>query len=166
MSGTESSLPGTGIDPELVANSILRRAFKEKIDVSPMKLQKLMFFVTCLYQRNTGHRLLTESFQPWKYGPVCGAVYREFKPFGGNPITTYAKDAVGNAYAANESSSPELKNALDKVWSHMKLLPAVSLSRITHRPGSAWNKAVERKSRFIGNADMANDHTFDAYLEV
>lgn len=60
-----SSLPGTGIDPELIANSILRRAFKEKIAVSPMKLQKLMFFITCLYQRNTGHRLLTESFQPW-----------------------------------------------------------------------------------------------------
>lgn len=41
-----SSLPGTGIDPELIANSILRRAFKEKIAVSPMKLQKLMFFIT------------------------------------------------------------------------------------------------------------------------
>lgn len=94
-----SSLPGTGIDPELIANSILRRAFKEKIAVSPMKLQKLMFFITCLYQRNTGHRLLTESFQPWQYGPVCGAVYGEFKSFGGNPITEYAKDAMGNAYA-------------------------------------------------------------------
>lgn len=106
-----SSLPGTGIDPELIANSILRRAFKEKIAVSPMKLQKLMFFITCLYQRNTGHRLLTESFQPWQYGPVCGAVYGEFKSFGGNPITEYAKDAMGNAYAADESSSPELKKS-------------------------------------------------------
>ena len=161
-----SSLPGTGIDPELIANSILRRAFKEKIAVSPMKLQKLMFFITCLYQRNTGHRLLTESFQPWRYGPVCGAVYGEFKSFGGNPITEYAKDAMGNVYAADESSSPELKKAIDTVWDHMKNLPAVTLSRITHLSGSAWSKAVENKSRFVGNVDMAEDHTFDAYLKV
>lgn len=131
------SLPGTGVDPKLVANSILRRAFAEKIAVSPMKLQKLMFFITCLYQRNTGHRLLTESFQPWRYGPVCGAVYGEFKSFGGNPITAYAKDAIGNAYAADERSSPELKQALDTVWSHLGCLPAVTLSRITVLPGSA-----------------------------
>lgn len=160
------SLPGTGVDPKLVANSILRRAFAEKIAVSPMKLQKLMFFITCLYQRNTGHRLLTESFQPWRYGPVCGAVYGEFKSFGGNPITAYAKDAIGNAYAADERSSPELKQALDTVWRHLGCLPAVMLSRITVLPGSAWSKAVERKNCFISNADMAEDHTFDAYLKA
>lgn len=75
----EDSLPGTGMNPELVANSILIRAFRDKIPVSPMKLQKLLFFVTCLYQRNTSVRLLTESFQPWKYGPVVRSVYDEFK---------------------------------------------------------------------------------------
>lgn len=160
------SLPGTGADPKLVANSILRRALAEKIAVSPMKLQKLMFFTACLYQRATGHRLLTESFQPWRYGPVCGAVYGEFASFGGNPITAYAKDAIGNAYAADERSSPELKQALDTVWSHLGCLPAVTLSRITVLPGSAWSKAVERKNCFISNADMAEDHTFDAYLKA
>lgn len=160
------SLPGTGVDPKLIANSILRRAFAEKIAVSPMKLQKLMFFITCLYQRNTGHRLLTESFQPWRYGPVCGAVYGEFKSFGGNPITAYAKNAIGNAYAADERSSPELEQALDTVWSHLGCLSAVMLSRITVLPGSAWSKAVERKNCFISNADMAEDHTFDAYLKT
>lgn len=160
------SLPGTGVDPKLVANSILRRAFAEKIAVSPMKLQKLMFFITCLYQRNTGHRLLTESFQPWRYGPVCGAVYAAYASFGGNPITAYAKDAIGNAYAADERSSPELKQALDTVWSHLGCLSAVMLSRITVLPGSAWSKAVERKNCFISNADIAEDHTFDAYLKV
>lgn len=159
-------LPGTGIDPKLIANSILRRAFTEQIAVSPMKLQKLMFLITCLYQRNTGRRLLTESFQPWRYGPVCGAVYGEFTSFGGNPITEYAKDVMGDAYAADERSSPELKQAIDTVWSHLGCLPAVTLSRITVLPGSAWSKAVEDKSYFVSNADMAEDHTFDAYLKV
>ena len=160
------SLSGTGIDPKLIANSILRRAFAERINVTPMKLQKLMFFTACLYQRHTRRRLLTESFQPWKSGPACGAVYGEFASFGGNPIAEYAKDAIGDAYAADERSSPELKQAIDTVWDHMKNLPAVTLSRITHLSGSAWSKAVENKSRFVGNVDMAEDHTFDAYLKV
>ena len=56
--------------------------------------------------------------------------------------------------------------AIDTVWDHMKNLPAVTLSRITHLSGSAWSKAVENKSRFVGNVDMAEDHTFDAYLKV
>lgn len=146
------NLPGTGIDPKLIANSILRRVFTEKIAVSPMKLQRLM--------------LLTESFQPWKYGPVCGTVYGTFESFGGNPITEYAKDAIGNAYAADERSSPELKQAIGTVWDHMKNLPAVTLSRITHLSGSAWSKAVEGKSYFVSNADMAEDHTFDVYLKT
>lgn len=48
----------------------------------------------------------------------------------------------------------------------MKNLPAVTLSRITHLSGSAWSKAVEGKSYFVSNADMAEDHTFDAYLKA
>lgn len=159
-------LPGAGVDPTLIANSILRRTFAERIAVSPMKLQRLMFFITCLYQRATGRRLLSESFQPWRYGPVCGTVYGAFESFGGNPITEYAKDAIGNAYAADEGSNPELKQALDTVWSHLGCLPAVTLSRITVLPGSAWSKAVERKNYFVSNDDMAEDHTFDAYLKV
>lgn len=85
---------------------------------------------------------------------------------GWNPITAYAKDAIGNAYAADERSSPELKQALDTVWSHLGCLSVVMLSRITVLPGSAWSKAVERKNCFISNADMAEDYTFDAYLKV
>lgn len=131
-----------------------------------MKLQKLMFFITCLYQRATGRRLLAESFQPRQYDPVCGTVYGAFESFGGNPITEYVKDAIGNVYAADERSSPELKQAIDTVWSHFGCLSAVTLSRITVLPKSAWSKAVEGKSYFVSNADMAEDHTFDVYLKT
>lgn len=93
-------------------------------------------------------------------------MYGEFASFGGNPITEYAKDAIGDVYAADERSNPELKQAIDMVWDHMKHLPAVTLARITVLPGSAWSKAVERKNCFISNADMAEDHTFDAYLKM
>lgn len=74
---------------------------------------------------------------PKRTETVCRAVYGAFESFGGNPITEYAKDAMGNAYAADESSSPELKKAIDTVWSHLGRLSAVTLSRITVLPRSA-----------------------------
>ncbi|KOA60898.1 hypothetical protein BAAM0499_03200 [Bifidobacterium animalis subsp. animalis MCC 0499] len=160
----EEKLTGVGISPELVANNILRRAFAQHIPVSPMKLQKLLFFVTCVFQRNTGVRLLTESFQPWKYGPVCGSVYAEFRSFGGDPITRYAQDAVGGVYVADEEASPELAKALNLVWENLKGYSAVALSRITHRPGSAWSKATLEGDSFISNTAMSKDHTFDKEL--
>lgn len=145
----EDSLPGTGMNPELVANSILVRAFRDNIPVSPMKLQKLLFFVTCLYQRNTSVRLLTESFQPWKYGPVVRSVHDEFKGFGGSPITSYARDARGNAYAANEDSNPPLKQALDEVWSHMKnysspIVPHHAHPRFRMEQGQCREQTIRR----------------------
>ncbi|RSX46085.1 Panacea domain-containing protein [Bifidobacterium castoris] len=158
------SLEGVGINPTYVANSILRRAFTESIPITPMKLQKLLFFVTCLYQRATRRHLLTESFQPWKYGPVCAAVYDEFKTFGAQPIDRYATDARGLATAVNEAQAPAFAGALDTVWRSMKHCGAVELSRLTHVPGSSWSKAIADHRDFIDNAVMADDHTFDCML--
>ncbi|MDU2629004.1 MAG: DUF4065 domain-containing protein [Escherichia coli] len=160
----EPKMVGAGLTPTTVANSILRRAFGTDEHVTPMKLQKLLFFVTCLYQRYTGRRLLTESFQPWQYGPVCRSVYDEFKGFGGKPINRYAQDALGKVTAVDESSSPSLRKALNLVWENMGDLSAVKLSRVTHRPNSAWSQAVAGHKTFISNRAMANDHTFDNLL--
>ncbi|KFI97858.1 Panacea domain-containing protein [Bifidobacterium stellenboschense] len=157
---------GTGITPTTVANSILRRAFRDDVQVTPMKLQKLLFYVTCLYQRNTGKRLLTESFQPWRYGPVCRSVYDEFKGFGGKPITRYAQDALGNATAVDESSSEPFRKALNLVWLTLGGRSAVELSRMTHRNGSAWSQAIAAEKPFISNTAMAEDHTFDEELGI
>lgn len=153
-------LRGSGVNPTFVANNILKRAFGDNVDVSPMKLQKLMYFVTCLYQAYTGNRLLTESFQPWRYGPVCRSVYDEFKSFGGKPIKRYATDAVGNVSTVDEDVSPSLRKALNLVWENMRDYSAVYLSRVTHRHDSAWSKAVAERKQFISGTAMANDHSF------
>lgn len=156
-----TELKGVGLTATIVANSILRRAFADKVDVTPMKLQKLLFFTTCLYQRRTGRRLLVESFQPWRYGPVVQSVYDEFKRYRARPIDRYAMDATGHATAVTESSSRVFRWAINTVWGNMRDMTAVELSRLTHVEGSAWSQAVAAHARFISNAAMAGDHTFD-----
>jgi len=124
--------------PVEVSNNLLRRAFDEAVEVSPMKLQKLLYFTASEYAKHTGRPLLDDQFQKWDYGPVVRSVYDEFRSFGGKPIRSYGKDAQGKAYLVNEGSDKALRAAIDDVWSSAKFMTAVRLSRITHYEKSAW----------------------------
>lgn len=157
-------IQGEGINPTYVANSILYRSFHDHIPVSPMKLQKLLFFTACIYERKSGRRLLSENFQTWKYGPVSPNVYDEFRGFGGQTIDRYAQDALSRAYMADEKDDPVLAESLQLIWKNMAGMNAVQLSRVTHRINSAWYKAYQRGDVFISDEDMASDRTFDDLL--
>ena len=73
-----------------VANNFLERSFEEKVNISPMKLQKLVYILYKEYLKETGYKLFSEKFEAWKYGPVLPNLYNEFKNFKANPITSYA----------------------------------------------------------------------------
>ncbi len=150
----------------VVCNNILRRAFDENIPVTPMKLQKLMYFVSCEYVKRTGQELFSESFAVWQYGPVLQAVYDEFKSFGGNPINKCATDVNGVPYAVDECTAPNLSFALNRVWAAFKALDGISLSKITHRDGSGWSNAYEEYRSLISLDDMKNDRTYEDFLNV
>lgn len=59
----DGQLKGAGVSPAVVANSVLRRSFLEYEPLNSMKLQRLMYFIACLYQRESGFVLLSEQFQ-------------------------------------------------------------------------------------------------------
>jgi len=151
-------------DATRVCNNILKRAFDEDVPVSPMKLQKILYFVASEYAKRTGKPLLIEPFQQWQYGPVVASVYTEFKPFGGRPIRRYAKDSEGKAYMVAEDKNAELREALECVWPAVKSRGAVPLSRITHLPESAWRKAYDAGNAYIDDEDIREDSTYRARL--
>ncbi len=148
----------------VVCNNVLKRAFEENIPVSPMKLQKLLYFVSCEYVKATEHDLFSESFGVWQYGPVLPSVYEEFKSFKSNAITKYATDANGVAYAVDEESAPNLKTALNRVWNAFKSFSGIELSKITHEDGSGWSAAFDEQRSSITIEDMRCDSTYEAYL--
>ena len=133
----------------VVCNNILKRAFSESVAVSPMKLQKLLYFVSCEYV---------------KYGPVLPTVYDEFKSFKSTPINKYATDANGIAYAIDEDSAPNLKTAIVRIWNSFKFFDGVTLSKITHKDGSGWSNAFCQHRSKITTEDMRSDNTYGEYL--
>jgi len=133
------------------------RGFNDDIPITPMKLQKLMYFTCRDYLKKTGRQLISEPFEVWKYGPVLSSVYGEFSSFGSNPIDAYAKDAKGNSVAVSEKDNPTLKEVADLVWKRFKHYDGVALSKMTHRDGSGWHRAYNAGSPHIAKEDMLND---------
>lgn len=151
------------MSPVIVCNNILKRGFAEHQSISPMKLQKLMYFVACEYQKRTKMPLFTEQFEVWKYGPVLPSVYDEFKSYGSESISSYARDAKGISYIVDEDTAPSLKASIDLIWATFKGWGAIALSQITHEDGSAWSDAYDRHLSTIENEKMKEDMTYVRY---
>ena len=153
--------------PVIISNNILKRAFDEEVSVSPMKLQKLLYFVASDYAKHTGAPLLSEQFQAWDYGPVVRSVYDEFRSFGGSAIRAYAKDATGASKMVKESKNEDLRESLDRIWGKAKDVSAVRLSRITHIEGSAWyNTFQQGRSGSIPDEALRADTTYIKELNL
>jgi uncharacterized phage-associated protein len=66
-----------------VANTFLDIAKANNVaDISPMKLQKLIYYAHAWHLAFLGQPLIKEEVQAWKFGPVIPDVYFEFKECG------------------------------------------------------------------------------------
>ena len=143
-----------------LANTILKMGRENNVDISPMKLQKLMYFVCARYAQQYNENLISESFCVWQYGPVLTSIYDEFKSFHGNPITCYAKDSNGKSFILNRNVLRNVYEVIDDIWTIYSERSAIALSRLTHAIGSGWSNAFDRGDDIITFDDMYNDHTF------
>ncbi|WP_312280967.1 type II toxin-antitoxin system antitoxin SocA domain-containing protein [Oscillibacter sp.] len=141
---------------QAVSNAFLLKAFSdtEGVKITPMKLQKLIYFAYRDYLQGTGRKAFNDAIQKWKYGPVVQSVYDEFKSFGQNPINRFAKDAQGKAYLPGDR---ELLRCIDDVWNRYKYFSGVQLSQMTHKDGTAWSKAFEDKIPYLKDDDIRNE---------
>lgn len=147
----------TTITASVLANNILSRAFAQSSPVSPMKLQKLLYFIYRDYLQRKEVPLFSERFEVWKYGPVLPNVYQEFKQYGSNHIASYSKDSSGDAYLVKEEPRNTLTEIIDENWNAYKNVNGIYLSQITHRPNSAWYKAFQNGILFLDDEDIRND---------
>jgi len=126
-----------------VANHILWRANKDAADISPMKLQKMMYFLHGWYMAITGQKLIDEGFARWTYGPVVPSVYRELKHYGAMPIDDYIKQYDSTSgqvvpYFVDTNKLPQFESILEQVWHQYGGLTGIQLSSLTHEYGSPW----------------------------
>lgn len=141
-----------------IANNVLLRAFNENIDITPMKLQKLVYFIYRDYIQRTGKKLFWEEFEAWKYGPVIPNIYYTFKHLGANAVKSYIKESDGKTVLiADEENTPELKSVINNVWNNCKSYSGIYLCSLTHKEGGAWRRAWLDKKRHLSDEEIKED---------
>ncbi|EMN3010600.1 DUF4065 domain-containing protein [Proteus mirabilis] len=131
-----------------VANAFIQRAIDGEIpDLTPMKLQKLMFYAQSWSLKIYKEPIFDDFFAKWQYGPVIPSIYHEVKKYGASKITSKISNVEfdGNELFSVQpmiSSADKKINALiDKIIEVYGSLRGTQLSYLTHQEGTAWDKA-------------------------
>lgn len=152
--------------PKAIANYFLDLAKQRGEAISPMKLQKLVYYAHGWFAGNTGKPLIDEEVEAWQYGPVIPSLYHEFKRFGSGPISQKATDFVG--LRLQEVATPAeagIRQFLDSIWRTYGHFTAVKLSDMTHAPDGPWDR-TRRGSEAVRNTDIPFEVIRAHFLEA
>lgn len=137
-----------------IANYFLAKAREANRELTPMKLQKLVYFAQGWHLAVRNRPLIDEQVEAWKFGPVVRTLYREFSEFGDRPIDREATRWIKGKGIPCIEVTPSLADRpedaeftakfLDRVWDIYGDYTAIQLSNLTHEPGTPWD-ATQRK---------------------
>jgi uncharacterized phage-associated protein len=111
-----------------VAATLLEACWARNIEVSNLKLQKLLYYAEAWHLVLENGSLYDEPIEAWVHGPVVPGVFRKYRSFGWLPITTLAttssKDedlcahvgAVLDAYAGFSATDLERLTHSERPW--------------------------------------------------
>ena len=133
-----------------VANYFLEKAWSENKTLSPMKIQKLVYFAHGWHWALTDKPLIDERVQAWTYGPVISSLYHGFKEYGTSSITNLLFSSlpepndhkISFGYPKVASGDQYVIDLLDRIWEVYGPLSAIKLSNLTHDEDGPWKKAL------------------------
>jgi uncharacterized phage-associated protein len=151
-----------------IANYFIGKSLEENIQITPMKLQKLIYFAHGWHLALTGNPLLKEEIEAWKYGPVISKLYHDLKVYGDSPITQPIIDFVEGKFVPPIIPSEDIETLeiLNKVWDVYKPYDGVRLANATHVKGSPWNETCKNGSVVIDNDLIKGYFTQQAAVNV
>lgn len=121
-----------------IANALIKKAEDKNItDLTPMKLQKLMFFAQSWYLKKYSKRLILDNFERWDYGPVIPSVYYTFNIFKSNVINKLATGLDCTEIKTDLKSKDD--NFLDELLAVYGKFDGWRLSLMTHQDKTAWS---------------------------
>lgn len=132
-------------DSRVVANSFLELGAESLVPITPMKLQKLVYFADGWNRTLNGRPLVADAVEAWPFGPVYPTLYHEFKQFGGQPIDSFYRSIDFNSFDISipQVESDQEKNVVRRVWDSYGHLSANNLSARTHQTGTPWDLTIK-----------------------
>ena len=134
-------MPQDIITPRDIAKYFLLRAQEDGELISPLKLQKMVYFAYAAYLRKKEgkEKLFNEKIEAWPNGPVVPSLYQDLKKYGAGPIDALEfVDIPPEQFKKN--TSKEIMELLDSVYELCSEYTAFQLTAATHRE-KAWQEA-------------------------
>lgn len=122
------------MDAILVSEYIISYCNENNINISNLKLQKLLYFIQATFLINNLDPCFSNRIEAWDFGPVVPDVYRAYKQFGSGPIPMLG--------TVNKNSIPNV-DLIDSVIEQFGKYSASALVEITHRQ-TPWKQAYQR----------------------
>jgi len=155
------------IDAKALANLLLAWSNERGIEVSNMKLQKLMYFCHADFLVKTRRLLIRQEFEAWEFGPVIPCLYQEFKEFGRKPITGRAT-RFDPIKCVTEVAEPcnlgTYEHIVEESFSLYSRHSAATLSNLSHVENGPWAASLARfergshRGKLIENELIAKHH--------
>lgn len=146
------------ITPSNVAKYILFRALQDGELISPLKMQKLVYYAYVWTLVKNKKRLFEEKIEAWPNGPVVPSLYQELKSYGSQPIDenyldVETEDELNSVF---NNFPREVKSVLDEVYETYMTKTAFELVVSTHSE-KPWLEARDK----LGPTEPSNNPISD-----
>lgn len=116
---------------------VIAYIFKKLEEVTPLMLQKLLYFIQGIYSALYGSPIFEEDCRAWVHGPVYPEVYKLFRDFKYNPIDD-ARFAL--LKGREDILAEDEKHVIDLVANTFGIYSGKVLEKITHNE-DPWKDA-------------------------
>lgn len=151
--------------PIAVANKLMEIADREGPDRSftPMQLLKLVYLCHAWMLGLYGRPLLNESVEAWRYGPVVRSLHDAIRHYRDKPVAHRIRSL--SAKNLNETFSAEEESIIRQVNAQYGHLDGITLSRMTHMPGSPWHVTWYSRGKHLVISNDLIEHFYKEKYE-
>lgn len=135
--------------------------FEELEEVTPLMLQKLLYFIQGIYSALYGKPLFEEDCRAWVHGPVYPEVYTLFRDFKYNPIDDVR---FGLLKGTDDVLTEEERDVIDRVVNTFGIYGGKVLERITHNEGP-WKSARKGYGDQVPSSGLVSKDSIRKYYE-
>ncbi|HEX4410895.1 MAG TPA: type II toxin-antitoxin system antitoxin SocA domain-containing protein [Xanthobacteraceae bacterium] len=149
-----------------MANFVLDLAEAESVAVSNLSINKIVFFLHAYFLVQFGKPLVTAKIEAWQHGPVFRELYREFKAFGDQPITTRANrmsPESGLRELCNYDFSDAERQFLERITKKYARLSSGALRAMSHEKDGPWDQVWNHVTRSNASMNISNEIIKDWY---
>lgn len=130
------------ITPEDVAKYFLIRSVEDGDLVSPLKMQKLVYYAYSWVLVKNKKKLFEENIEAWPNGPVIPSLYQQLKKYNAGPISVDYLGSETEIKDVMQKFQGDIAETLDDVYKEYMTKTAFELVVSTHAE-KPWREARE-----------------------